>query len=141
MKGKYFLDTNILVYAHDSGYLSQKNISESLIVKGIMDEVAVISTQVLSEFFVTITRKVEKPLAVKAAKKEIKLLGSMEIVELDMEMILLAIDLHIKNKISYWDSLIIISAQQSGCSCIYSEDLSDGQIFNNIKVINPYKVR
>ena len=138
MKGKYFLDTNILVYAHDSQNSKKKKISQGLILNGLKNANIVISTQVLSEFFVTITRKVEKPLSPSRARKEIHLLSNLEISNIGFPLILSAIDQHVKYKISFWDALIIVSAQQSKCNIIYSEDLNDGQQFDDSKIVNPY---
>ncbi len=139
MKDKYFIDSNIIVYAHDHSEKKKYNISKKLILNGIMDENIVISTQVLSEFFVTVTKKIKKKLPVKTARKEINLLKSLQIIEIDIDLILLAIDISQKYKLSYWDSLIISAAKRSGATVIYTEDMNPGQIIESIKIINPFE--
>ena len=139
MKDKYFIDTNIFVYAHDSNSKMKREASQKLIMDGIKDELAVISTQVLSEFFVVITKKVQKPLPQKTAKKEIELLRCLEIVEINIQTILSSIDLHVESKVSFRDSLIIVCAQNSNCKYVFSEDLNPGQKFNGVEIINPFK--
>ena len=138
MKDKYFLDSNILVYAHDTNDAEKSEIAKKLIFDGLANENVAISSQVLSEFFVTITKKVENPLSPLTAKNEIDLLKSMEVVEIDVQMVLSAIDIHVKSKISFWDSLIIGCAQKTKCFCLYSEDMNDNQMFGNVKVCNPF---
>ncbi len=139
MKDKYFIDTNILVYAHDTKDAKKSEIAGQLIFDGLLNGNCAISGQVLSEFFVTITKKVENPLSPLVAKNEIDLLKSLEIVEINLQLVLSAIDIHVKHNISYWDSLIIASAQKSKCSYLYSEDLNHNQKYDNVKICNPFK--
>lgn len=138
MTDKYFLDTNILVYAYDADNKKKSAISRELILEGIRSDNAVISIQVLSEFFVTVTQKVKKTILPQKARAEMDLLKSLEVMEMDYPLVLSAVDIHIKNRISYWDALIVASAQRTKCACIYSEDLNHGQVFNGVKVLNPY---
>ena len=138
MTDKYFLDTNILVYAHDSTDQRKSAIAQQVIFKGIRSESAVVSTQVLSEFFVTITKKIEKSIGIDEAKKEIELLRVMKVVEIEVEMITRAIDMHKNHQLSYWDSLIIVAALRAGCTQLYTEDLNPGQSFQNLTIVNPF---
>ena len=110
-----------------------------MIFDGLTNENVTISNLILSEFFVTITKKVENPLSSLTAKNEIDLLKSMEVVEIDVQMVLSAIDIYVKSKILFWDSLIIGCAQKSKCFCLYSEDMNDDQMCGNVKVCNPFK--
>ncbi|VAW13683.1 hypothetical protein MNBD_BACTEROID05-1244 [hydrothermal vent metagenome] len=136
---KYFIDTNVLVYAHDSRYPDKQAKAQGIIFDGLRLGVSVTSTQVLSEFFVTITQKIKKPLSLEKAKKEIILLSNMEIVEVDVPVIMKAIEMKQKYKTSYWDSLILSAAQRSGCGRLYSEDFSDNQKYGSVKVLNILK--
>lgn len=138
MKDKCFIDTNILVYAHD---LTEKNKSETaqkIILDAVLNENIVLSAQVLSEFYVTVTTKIKKKMPPEIAEKEISLLISAEIVEIDVNIILEAIKIQKKYKLSYWDSLIIASAKKARCRILYSEDLNPGQTIESIKIINPF---
>lgn len=138
MNERLFLDTNILVYAYDKSHPQKSQIAQSLILEGIENDSLVLSTQVLSEFFVTVTQKTQTRMTAKAAKKEIELFRVAEIAELDFETIRSAIDIHIKSRISYWDSLIIVTAQMAQCTYLMTEDLNDGQAFGTLHVKNPF---
>ncbi len=133
---KYFIDTNVLVCAHDTRDFGKQSKAQSIIFDGLRSGTAVISTQVLSEFFVIITQKIEKPLSEEKAKKEIILFSNLEIIEVDLPMITRAIDIKMKWRLSYWDSLILSAAQRGGCSKLYSEDFSDGQNYGSVKICN-----
>lgn len=138
MNDKYFIDSNIIVYAHDIANPHNQEAAKRLIFEGLQNDSGVISTQVLSEFFVTVTKKIKKPLPIDIAQREIHLLGNLTVIEIEYEMVIQAIEIHRQNRISYWDSLIIAAAQRSHCSRLYSEDLNDGQIINNVQVVNPF---
>ncbi len=138
MNDRYFIDSNIIIYAHDIAYPHNQEVAKSLIFEGIRLDSGVISTQVLSEFFVTVTKKIKNPLPIDIAQREIELLKNLTVIEIEYEMIVQAIEIHRKSGISYWDSLIITAAQRAHCSRLYSEDLHDGQIINNVQIINPF---
>lgn len=134
--GKYFIDTNVLVYAHDTQDARKQSKAQEIIFNGLRLGAAVISTQVLSEFFVAITQKIEKPLSAAKAKKEIILLSNLEVIEIDVPIITRAIDIKIKWRLSYWDSLILSAAERAQCSKIYSEDFSDGRSYDSVRACN-----
>lgn len=138
MIDKVFFDTNILVYAHDTGSVEKRTKSRELIFKSLRDGSGVISPQVLSEFYVTVTKKVEQPISAEQAKKEILLLSTMATIDLDATLIIRAIEMQERWQISYWDSLILASAERAKCKTLYSEDLSDNQIYDSVQVCNPY---
>ncbi len=139
MPGRVFFDTNILVYAHDSESPEKKARSQELIFQSLRDGTGVISPQVLSEFFVTVTQKVAKRLAVDHARAEILLLATMATVDLDATLVVRAVDLKEKWQVSYWDGLILAAAERAECDIVYSEDLSAGQSYGSVTVRNPYQ--
>lgn len=94
-----------------------------------------ISTQVIQEFYVTITKKLG--VDVITAKGLIHSLKHFEIVSITPDIINTAIDCNILNQISFWDSLIIASAEKAKCEFLFTEDLNEGQIINGIEVVNP----
>ncbi|MBN2356931.1 PIN domain-containing protein [candidate division KSB1 bacterium] len=138
MKDKIFIDTNILVYANDRSDAFRREKSKQALYEGLVNGNLVVSTQVLGEFYVTVTRKIKVPLSTDIAQKQIQLLRSIEIVEIDFHLVLQAIDLSNRHLISYWDSLILAAAQKAKCMTIYSEDLNPGQIIESIVVLNPF---
>lgn len=139
MRGdKVFLDTNIIVYAYD---LSNKEkhakaieIIEELWASGL----GVVSTQVLQEFFFTVTKKIAHPLHIKAAQEIIKDFLKWDVVVNNGDSIVEAIEIYQKYKYSFWDSLIITSAMRGSVNLLISEDFSHGQIINGIKITNPF---
>ena len=135
---KYFLDTNILVYANDKTEKNKQQISEELILNGIKSNNIAISAQVLSEFWVVITKKIKKPLDYEDALRQIELFRIMDICEIDYDLVISAIKIQKQYILSYWDSLIISAAASKKCSVVYSEDMSDGHNYHGVKVINPF---
>src|ERR1039458_649509 len=109
MPGKYFIDSNIIVYAHDIDK-KRREIAEHDIINGIISGNAVISAQVLSEFFVTVTQKIKEPLTLPKAESEVLLLSRLEVIPLDVFLVQAAIQLQRKHRLSYWDSLILACA-------------------------------
>jgi predicted nucleic acid-binding protein len=138
MSDRFFIDTNILVYANDNTEVDKNRVSKEIIFNGMQNENIVLSTQVLSEFYVTVTKKIERTLSSGEAQKEITLFRSIELAEISIDLILQAIDLSKHYKISYCDALIIAAAIDARCTIIYSEDLSSGQQFESTRIINPY---
>jgi len=138
MKDKYFIDTNILVYANDRTEKVKQERAKQILFNGIANEDIAFSTQVLSEFYVTVTKKIKVKLPANTAKKEILLLKAIEIVEIDFNLIIQAINISDKNQLTYWDSLIIAAAQKARCNIVYSEDLNPAQKIDSVTVKNPF---
>lgn len=100
-----------------------------------MESEGVISTQVLQEFYVAGVKKLNANPQI--LKEIIKGFEKYEIVQVNIELIKEAIDISLLHKISFWDALIITSAEIAGCQIIYTEDLNSGQMIKGIKIINP----
>lgn len=134
---KVFFDSNVLIYTVDDKDLKKQQIAVELITNSIKNENGIISTQSLQEFYNATTRKLL--CTSKDAKYYAEnFANSFEVHKISPEMIFNAIDISINNKISFWDSLIVSAAQDSGCVIVYSEDLNDGQIINGVKILNPF---
>jgi len=138
MNDKFFFDTNILVYANDSSEKVKQEIARSLLKDSLIKQNGVISVQVLSEFWVTVTHKIKNPLSVEIAEKEIELFQLMEIVSLDYSLFKDALRFQQLIQISYWDSLILAASHSAGCKTIYTEDLNHGQITAGMELCNPF---
>lgn len=135
---KVFLDTNVIVYAYDKSAGEKHRLAADIMIKLWHTGRGVISTQVLQEFFVIATRKIPKPLKVNVVKEIISDLLAWDVVTNDGESILSAIDIHLKYKYSFWDSMIIDAALKGGSTVLYSEDLADGQTVDGILIRNPF---
>ncbi|MDI3481311.1 MAG: hypothetical protein PWQ97_966 [Tepidanaerobacteraceae bacterium] len=133
-----FVDTNILVYAHDVSAGRKHEIAKELLKELWNTRKGCLSIQVLQEFYVTITKKVKRPLPPLQASQIISDLGLWKLDIPDVNSILEAIQISQRYMISFWDSLIVCSAINLNCDIIWSEDLNSGQYYNKTKVINPF---
>jgi predicted nucleic acid-binding protein len=138
MTDSYFLDTNVLVYAHDSAHPSKQAKAQRLISEGLADDRLVLSAQVLSEFFVVTTQKIKIPLTAPKARAELDILRLARVIEIDADLVLAAVDERIHHRVSFWDGLILSAAHRAGCKTLYSEDLSHNQTFHGLQVVNPF---
>ncbi|MCP4755336.1 MAG: PIN domain-containing protein [Proteobacteria bacterium] len=138
MSDRFFLDTNILVYAYDDSEPEKKSRAGDLLVNGLRSENAVVSTQVFGEFFNVATRHIANPYSAAEAEEILRTFSSVEVVEIATATIWRAIDPHKTYQTSYWDSLILSTAEQAGCGTVYSEDFNHNQVYNGITVVNPF---
>ena len=135
---KIFLDTNVIIYAYDISAGLKREKAQKILLDLWESGLGLLSTQVLQEFFVSVTRKIPQPLGLKTAKQIVNDLLSWDIVINDGDSILEAIELHSNHKYSFWDSLIIQAAIKGGASLLFSEDLSGGQNIKGITIKNPF---
>jgi predicted nucleic acid-binding protein len=133
-----FVDTNVLVYAHDSGAGPKRKAGRDLLLRLMETGSGAISTQVLSEFLVTVTRKIPKPLTTRTAIDIVEDLATMTVVQPAVADLVAAATLAEEHHIHFWDALIIRSAQVAGANTLWSEDLSAGQDFDGVVVRNPF---
>jgi predicted nucleic acid-binding protein len=139
MSDRYFVDTNILMYAHDTSAGEKHDRAKVLVEELWRDRTGVVSTQVLQELSVNLRKKVRRPLDAKATRDIVADYLTWQVIVNSGDSILEAIDLEFRYQISFWDALIIQAAQLSGAEILYSEDLSDGQQYGSVRVINPLR--
>lgn len=137
MSGKFFVDTNILVYAHDRSTGVKHERARSLIQKLWNSGGGVLSTQVLQELCVSLRRKSTHPLSFEQMHQLLQDYLSWDIVINTAESVLAALVIERRYNISFWDALILQAAEASGTTVVYSEDLADGQSYGSLRVINP----
>lgn len=133
-----FVDTNVLIYAHDQSAGAKRDQAKQLLTDLWQQRTGGISIQVLQEFYVNVTQKVAKPLAPEEAAQIISDLSAWQVHRPGLEDVLNAIRLQTKNKISFWDAMILSSAIALGCEIIWSEDLNPGQKYEMLTVKNPF---
>ena len=138
MSDKVFLDTNVLVYLFDRGAPAKQKKARAILESEGGAGNIVISTQVLEEFYVSVTRKLGKPLSEQEADGAVRDLRSLDVVEIDVEMVLRSIATSRGQRISLWDALIIEAAQARYCQRLLTEDLQDGRQFGALRVENPF---
>ena len=134
---KVFLDTNIFVYSLDQSDSGKRRKCRNLI-KSLTDENSgVISTQVMQEFYVAATSKLgADPLLIKDILRSLE---HLETVMVSPMLIKEAIDCSIINRLSFWDALIIVSAESAHCKTLWTEDLNHGQVIRGVRIENPLK--
>lgn len=137
MSDRYFVDTNILIYAHDRSAGVKHKRAEALIEKLWSSGGGVLSTQVLQELCISLRRKSIHPLSVEETRKLIEDYSSWTIVTNTTESVIQALDIEVRFKISFWDALIVQAAGSAGAPVLYSEDLADGQTYGSVRVVNP----
>lgn len=138
MSARVFVDTNILVYAHDVSTGAKHEKARSLIERLWQERSGALSTQVLQELYVSLRRKAGRPLAADEARALVADYLRWDVVVNDGDSILEAIALEERYAISFWDALVIRSARACGAELLYSEDLNDGQSYDSVRVVNPF---
>jgi len=141
MRDRVFLDTNVIVYAYDKSAGKKHIQAKEILIDLWKSGYGVISIQVLKEFYVTVTRKIPNTLDIDTAETIIDDFLSWEVVVNDGHNLLEAISIQRRYRFSFWDALIIAAAQESGCSLLYSEDLSSGQKIKNLQIKNPFALK
>jgi predicted nucleic acid-binding protein len=137
-KSRFFVDTNLLVYAYDSSAGKKWKISSEVLSLLWIHRTGVLSTQVIQELIVSLTQKVKNPILPRAAKEIISDLLRWPLVVNDGGNILRAVDLQIKYHFSFWDSLILQAAITSKSEFLLSEDFQDGQVIESVTILNPF---
>jgi predicted nucleic acid-binding protein len=137
MSDKYFVDTNILVYAHDRSTGTKHQRAKKLLEQLWDSGQGVLSTQVLQELCINLRRKAGNPLPMEEVRRLIREYSTWEVVTNTPESVLRALEIEARYKTSFWDALILQAAEDAGASTLYSEDLAPGQRYGAIQVVNP----
>jgi predicted nucleic acid-binding protein len=139
MSDRYFVDTNILMYAHDATAGEKHARAKALVEELWRDRTGVVSTQVLQELAVSLRRNVRRPVDSRATREIIADYLTWQVVVNGGESILEALELEARYQISFWDALIVQATQASGATLLYSENLSHGQTYGTVRVHNPFR--
>jgi predicted nucleic acid-binding protein len=135
---RFFVDTNILVYAYDLTAGEKRRKASSCLERLWEEENGVLSTQVLQEFAAVVTRKLPKPLSPEATGKIIADLVCWDVHVNTPRDILEALNLQKKHLLSFWDALVITAALQSGANVMLSEDFSPKLKIAGLAIRNPF---
>ena len=133
-----FVDANVLVYAFDASAGPKQLAARALLERLWESNTGCVSVQVLQEFFVTVTRKVARPLPVDDATARIRELAAWKVFAPTADDVVAAIGLHTQAKIGFWDAMVVLAAAESGCDVLWTEDLSDGQRLRGVRIQNPF---
>ena len=140
MSDRFFLDTNVLVYAFDAGSPAKAKVAANLVRTGISEGNGAISYQVAQEFLNVAMRRFATPLTpAEAIEFAITVLKPLTRVHSSQALLVEALGLVASHKLAWYDSLILASALESGASVLYSEDFQHGQRFGALKIVNPFR--
>jgi predicted nucleic acid-binding protein len=139
LSGFAFFDTNVLLYADDVSSPKKRERAISLFAQHLRQGTAVVSLQVLQEYFAAGTR--ELGLDPELAQRKVEIIARSKVVRLDVSDVIAAIELHRLHRISFWDSLIVHAARASGASVLFSEDIQAGASLGGVRVINPFATK
>ena len=137
MSAKTFVDTNILVYAHNIDQAEKHLTAQSILIELMSSRSGALSPQVLQEFYVTVTRKIAKPLSKRAARQIVEDF-SVWCIDTTAAEVAAAFRLEDEAKISFWDALICASALKAGATILLSEDMNSDQKIAGLRIQNPF---
>ena len=142
MSARFFLDTNLFVYAFDPTAPSKNRRATQLIREAVSTRKGIVSYQVVQEFFNVALRRFAQPMSVPEAEQYLgAVLRPLLAVQSSAALISEALRLTDRHRLSWYDSLIVAAALEGGCEVLYSEDLQHGQQFGQLKVENPFAER
>jgi len=133
-----FVDTNVLVYAHDASDAAKQPVARGVLEALWTSGEGVLSTQVLQEFYAVATRKLDPPMTPAEAREVVSLYSTWPVVLLEPSLILTASRLQEHHQLSFWDALIVEAARAIGAGRLITEDLSDGQVIEGVRIENPF---
>lgn len=137
MSARSFFDTNVLVYADDKAAPAKQRRALELVAEHRRAGTGVVSLQVLQEYFVTVTRKLQ--VDPRVARRKVELLAEFDVASPEVADILAAIDLHRLHGFSFWDALVLRAAKQTGCTVLFSEDLQEARQIDGMQIVNPFR--
>lgn len=132
-----FFDTNILVYCDDASAPDKQRQASKLLDDHLTADTAVLSLQVLQEYFATVTRKLY--VAPERAQRRVEVFACAKVVRFEIADVIASIELHRLTQISFWDAMIVHAARIGGASILYSEDFQHGSFLGGVRVMNPFK--
>lgn len=134
-----FLDTNVLVYLFDADAPEKQALARATFERLVLEGQVLLSTQVLQELYVTVTRKLAVPLGFDEALEVVRELAQLPMVQVDGPMVLKAIQLSQRYGFSFWDALIVQAALAGGAELLLTEDLQHGQLIAGLRIENPFQ--
>ncbi len=133
-----FVDTNVLVYAHDRSEARKQELAQILLEGLWTDRAGALSTQVLQEFYVVATRKFDPPMSRRAARETVSLYAAWPLVSVDLALIVTASRLEERHTLSFWDALVVEAARRAGAARLVTEDLQHGRVIGGVRIENPF---
>lgn len=136
---KIFVDTNVLVYAHDADSAGKHAVARALLTGLWESRSGSLSTQVLQEFYAVVTRKFKPAMRPAKARAIVAAYGEWCDVATEPQLIVAASRLEEEHSLAFWDALIVEAAIRAGAERLVSEDLQDGRRFGALTIENPFR--
>jgi predicted nucleic acid-binding protein len=133
-----FVDTNVLAYLFDDSERKKRDRARERLEREQREREIVLSTQVLQELYVALTKGRAPIATAEIAETAVREASGFTVVQVDTPLVLSGIQASQRNRISFWDALIVRAAAQSGCALLLSEDLNHGQVIDGVQVENPF---
>jgi predicted nucleic acid-binding protein len=133
-----FVDSNVLVYAYDEDAGDKHRTAKRVLAELWDGRSGLLSTQILQEFYVTVTRKLRKPMARRTARDVVGTYLVWSPHQPDVEDIVAASELEERHRMAFWDALVVVSAHRCRAAKLISEDFNHGQRFGSLKIVNPF---
>ncbi|MFO7871670.1 MAG: PIN domain-containing protein [Kiritimatiellia bacterium] len=137
MTSRAFIDTNVLVYSIDKHSPAKRRRAREILRAIGKRGSAALSTQVIQEFYVAATGRLGADAL--ETKEMIGNMPPLDVVVVDLPLIKEAIDCHLLNRLSFWDALIVVTAEKANCDVLFTEDLNHGQVIRGVRIENPFK--
>lgn len=139
MTGKVFVDTNVLVYSRDASEPEKQKQAMEWMARLWRDQTGRLSFQVLNEFYVTVTSKLQPGMDPERAREDMRLLLAWRPIPVDARVVEGAWRIQDLYRLSWWDALIVSAAEVGDCRYLLTEDLQEALGLGNVKVVNPFR--
>lgn len=136
-----FVDTNVLVYAHDAADAEKQAAAQAALARLWASRSGALSTQVLQEFYVVATTKLRPPMTPAEAREVVSSYSAWPVVLVEPPLIVAASRLAELRPLSFWDALVVVAARTAGADRLLTEDLSDGQVIDGVRIENPFQTQ
>jgi predicted nucleic acid-binding protein len=133
-----FVDSNILVYAHDLDAGAKRSVAAALLERLWEAQTGALSIQVLQEFYVNVTRKIAQPVALAQAREILRQYSPWIRTDTSVATVLRASEISELARISFWGALVVASAEEAECTELATEDLAHGQVIAGVRIVNPF---
>ena len=134
-----FFDTNVLVYLFDSASPEKQGKARDVFSERAQRDEVLLSTQVLQEFYVTVTRKLASPLSAAQAERLVRDFAAFPVVSTDAPLVVAAVALSRRHRLSLWDAMIVVAARAGGATELLTEDLQHGRVLEGVRIDNPFR--
>ncbi|HEV8129985.1 MAG TPA: PIN domain-containing protein [Acidobacteriota bacterium] len=134
-----FVDSNVLVYARDTSHAAKQRQASAWMTELWRSRRGRLSFQVLTEYYVTVTRKLRPGLDEETARQDVRALLAWKPVSLDKRILEEAWQMQDRHRLSFWDALILGAAQARACRYLLTDDLQHQQRIGNVVIVNPFR--